>query len=242
MTTLAKLQRLQRTGMIGMAIRGAIGARVSMLGEAVGNERLVYNPWTFDMFHRLAVETAPAIASAVLTRYPDCRRVVDIGAGTGAHVAELRRRGIDCTGYEYAATARQMAHDRLGVTLKPFDLTAAEPWDGKRYDLALSLEVAEHLPPNLGQKLVETCVKAAPIVLFSAAPPGQGGQGHINEQPKSYWLEHFARHGYRLNEEATAALVEQLRRELIRGLHIARNVMLIEADGHVRGTPSAQAS
>jgi hypothetical protein len=47
----------------------------------------------------------------------------------------------------------------------------------------------------------------------------------------AYWLERFARHGCRLNENATAALVEQLRRELIRGLHIARNVMLIEAAG-----------
>ena len=231
MTTLARLQRLQRTGMIGMAVRGAIGAQVSRLGEVIGSEGLVYNAWTFDMFYRLAVETAPAIAAAMLARYPHLRTVVDLGAGTGAHVAELERHGVDCRGYEYSARARQVGAERLGVTILPFDLTAPEPWDGKRYDLAMSLEVAEHLPPELGLRLVETCVNSAPVVLFSAAPPGQGGQGHINEQPKAYWLERFARHGYRLNEDATAALVEQLRRELIRGLHIARNVMLIEAAG-----------
>lgn len=75
---------------------------------------------------------------------------------------------------------------------------------------------------------VETCTKAAPRVLFSAAPPGQGRQGHSNEQPKACWLERFARHGYQVNEPATELLVAELRAELIRCMHIARNVMLIE--------------
>jgi hypothetical protein len=122
--------------------------------------------------------------------------------------------------------ARRIAAERLGVTIRPFDLTAPEPWDGERYDLAVSLEVAEHLPPALGDELVATCVKSAPHVLFSAAPPGQGGQGHVNEQPKAYWIERFARHGYRLDEAQTATLVTDLRRELVRGMHLARNVMI----------------
>jgi SAM-dependent methyltransferase len=228
MSTFSKLQRLHRTGMIGMAIRGAVGAQVSRIGDAVGSETLTYNSWTFDMFYRLAVETAPAIVNCVLKRYPETHRVVDLGAGTGAHVAEFKRRGVDCVGFEYSARARQVGHERLDVLLEPFDLTDPDPWDGEHYDLAVSLEVAEHLPPLLGERLVETCTKAAPRVLFSAAPPGQGGQGHINEQPKAYWLERFARHGYALNEPATELLVADLRAELIRGMHIARNVMLIE--------------
>ena len=226
MELFGKLQRLHRTGMIGMAIRGAIGARVSRVGEAVGSERLIYNPWTFDMFYRLAVETAPAIVSGILRRFPDTQRVVDLGAGTGAHVAEFEQRGIACTGYEYSATARRIAAERLGVQVRPFDLTEPEPWDGERYDLAVSLEVGEHLPPALGDKLVATCVKSAPRVLFSAAPPGQGGQGHLNEQPKAYWIEGFARHGYRMDEARTEALVADLRRELVRGMHLARNVIV----------------
>ncbi len=237
MGLLAKLQRLQRTGMIGMAARGAIGAEFSRVGEAIGSERLTYNRWTFDMFHRLAVETAPAIVSGILRRFPDIERVVDLGAGTGAHVAAFEKRGLACTGYEYSALAREIAADRLAVTLRPFDLTEAEPWpgsgpeseEGERYDLALSLEVGEHLPPELGDKLVATCVEAAPHVLFSAAPPGQGGQGHVNEQPKAYWIERFARHGYQLDEAQTEALVTDLRHELVRGMHLARNVMIFSA-------------
>lgn len=37
----------------------------------------------------------------------------------------------------------------------------------------------------------------APVVLFSAAAPGQGGLGHVNEQWPAYWVERFERHGYR---------------------------------------------
>lgn len=96
------------------------------------------------------------------------------------------------------------------------------------YRLAVSLDVAEHLPPQLGERLVETGTKAAPRVLFSAAPPGQGGQGHVNEHPKAYWLERFARHGYQLNEPATDSLVADLRAELIWSMRIARNVRLID--------------
>ena len=229
MGVIVKLKRLHRTGMIGMAARGAIGAEVSRVGEAIGSERLIYNRWTFDMFHRLAVETAPAIVSGILRRLPNTQRVVDLGAGTGAHVSAFQQRGLACTGYEYSATAREIAAERLGVRIEPFDLTEAEPWDGVRYDLALSLEVGEHLSPELGDKLVATCVAAAPHVLFSAAPPGQGGQGHINEQPKAYWIERFAQHGYRLDEAETAALVTDLRRELVRGMHLARNVMIFSS-------------
>lgn len=225
---LDKFRRLHRTGMIGPAIRGTLGTQLSRVGEWVHSERLIYNAWTFDMFYRLAVETSPAIVVSLIRRLPDLRRIVDLGAGAGAHVAEFKKHGVTCVGYEYSAIAREMGAQRLDVQLRPFNLTDPEPWDGQRYDLAISLEVGEHLPPDLGDRLVKVCVKSAPHVLFSAAALGQGGQGHINEQPKSYWIERFERHGYRYNEIETGVLVEDLRQELIRGMHLARNVMLFE--------------
>jgi hypothetical protein len=73
---------------------------------------------------------------------------------------------------------------------KPFDL-------GRRFDLVQSLEVAEHLPVAAADGYVASLVRHGPLVLFSAAPPGQGGEHHVNEQPPSYWREKFARHDYR---------------------------------------------
>ena len=67
----------------------------------------------------------------------------------------------------------------------------------KKYDMAMSLEVAEHLPEESADGFVKGLCMSSDIVLFSAAHPGQGGDGHINEQPKEYWIEKFAQHNYK---------------------------------------------
>lgn len=66
----------------------------------------------------------------------------------------------------------------------------------KKYDLAQCVEVAEHLPESSASILIKSITSHAPVVLFSAAPPGQGGRGHINEQPYEYWRDLFAKEGY----------------------------------------------
>jgi hypothetical protein len=67
----------------------------------------------------------------------------------------------------------------------------------RRFDLAISLEVAEHLPEKAANNFVKSLTRLAPVVLFSAAAPGQGGVDHINEQWPDYWAERFERQGYR---------------------------------------------
>src|SRR5438132_5858249 len=72
-----------------------------------------------------------------------------------------------------------------------FDLS--KPYaDSKSFDLAICLEVAEHLPVNAADAIVESLTRLAPIVLFSAAIPHQGGVNHINEQWLEYWRDRFA--------------------------------------------------
>lgn len=66
----------------------------------------------------------------------------------------------------------------------------------RRFDLVITLEVAEHLPPQRAKTFVEDLTKLGDVILFSAAIPRQGGLGHINEQPLSYWVEKFAECGY----------------------------------------------
>lgn len=71
----------------------------------------------------------------------------------------------------------------------PFDL-------GRRFDLAISLEVAEHVPPASSQGFVETLTRHADCVLFGAAIPFQGGYRHINERWQSWWVALFAEKNY----------------------------------------------
>src|SRR5271154_6290276 len=65
------------------------------------------------------------------------------------------------------------------------------------FDLALCLEVAEHLPVQRATNLVKTLTTAAQVVLFSAGIPGQGGTGHVNEQWPKYWRQLFEAEGFR---------------------------------------------
>ena len=68
--------------------------------------------------------------------------------------------------------------------------------DGQ-FDVAMSVEVAEHLPVDAAPAFVTALCRLAPVVLFSAAIPHQGGLHHYNEQWPGYWAALFAGHGYR---------------------------------------------
>lgn len=64
------------------------------------------------------------------------------------------------------------------------------------FDLAISLEVAEHLPEPSAADFISMLTSLAHVVLFSAAIPGQGGVHHINEQWPDYWAKLFDQHNY----------------------------------------------
>ena len=66
----------------------------------------------------------------------------------------------------------------------------------RRFDLAICLEVAEHLPRQSAELLVTSLCAFSDAVLFSAASPGQGGTHHINEQWPNYWAELFSRRNF----------------------------------------------
>jgi hypothetical protein len=85
----------------------------------------------------------------------------------------------------------QIPQDRF----RSFDLT--KPFDlGCMFDLAISLEVAEHLPADCAQVFVESLTRLAPVVLFSAAIPFQNGAHHINEQWPDEWAGLFKDRSY----------------------------------------------
>lgn len=112
--------------------------------------------------------------------------VIDIGCGEGWFLREFEHLGATTTGVDGSWVA--------GVT--HVDLTAPPYPDLGRFELALCLEVAEHVHERHADQLVDWLTDLAPIVVFSAAVPGQGGTGHVNEQPPRYWAEKFAAHSY----------------------------------------------
>ncbi len=65
---------------------------------------------------------------------------------------------------------------------------------GRRFDVAVCMEVAEHLPESMARNIVSALARHADTVVFAAAIPFQGGTDHVNEQPQSYWAALFAEH------------------------------------------------
>ena len=124
--------------------------------------------------------------------------VVDVGCGRGAWLGEFNAQGIDnIVGLDGDYLKPSMLRFPPQC-FRPTDLSSKFEIPGGRYDLAICLEVAEHLPPANSRHLVRQLTSAAPLVLFSAAPPGQGGEGHINCQPLSYWRKIFEELGFRM--------------------------------------------
>jgi SAM-dependent methyltransferase len=138
------------------------------------------------------------------------KTVIDVGCGVGTWLAEFKSAGADVLGVdgEWAKAsglripkssfvAADLVHCALDKKIEGVDTT---------FSLCISLEVAEHLPPECADGFVSLLTKLSDIVLFSAAIPHQGGTHHVNEQWSTYWVEKFKKHGYVASDVIRALL------------------------------------
>jgi len=121
--------------------------------------------------------------------------VVDIGCGTGEWLALFKEFGVsEVHGYDGGYVDKNM----LSILESEFTSHNLEKKISvnRRYDLAMSLEVAEHLNEKYADSFICNLTEFSDVVLFSAAIPGQGGDGHINEHWQSYWQTKFDANGF----------------------------------------------
>ena len=156
--------------------------------------RSPYPPSFYAQTRDGASRSAEVIVPLVLS-WVQVASVVDVGCGTGAWLAAFRSNGVDdVLGLDGDwVEAGQLCIPQHQFLRQDLACTVALPL---RFELAVCMEVAEHLPAARAASLVTDLTRLAPCVLFSAAVPGQGGTHHINEQPLSYWSNHFARRGF----------------------------------------------
>ena len=139
-------------------------------------------------------QSASVIVPFVLSLFP-FESVIDVGCSVGTWACRFLESGVpDVIGMDGDYVERSMlcipqerffAHDlRTPVRLN------------RRFQLAVCLEVGEHLPQARSRGLIDDLVSLAPCVLFSAALPGQGGTDHVNEQYLSEWAALFATHDF----------------------------------------------
>jgi hypothetical protein len=158
------------------------------------NDMYVYDSAFQNMAATGSAYAARRIISIIHTIMP-VQSVVDVGCARGTWLREWQAQGVnDIVGVD----GDYVESDKLEIAPRCFvahDLAAHYDLQ-RRFDLAQSLEVAEHLPATRAASFVADIVALAPVVLFSAAPPGQGGENHLNEQPYDYWRALFLRHDY----------------------------------------------
>lgn len=131
----------------------------------------------------------------VIMRLIKPRSVCDVGCGLGTWLGVFRQHGAETI---LGIDGAHVAPELLQIPSREFlAMDLAQPLDLDRsFDLAVSLEVAEHLPAQIAPAFVRSLARLAPIVLFSAAVPGQGGTGHVNEQWQDYWANLFEAEGF----------------------------------------------
>ena len=124
--------------------------------------------------------------------------VVDFGCGAGYWLKVAVDNGItDVCGLdgEYVARSGTLVIDENCFV--PSDLSGKVDLR-RKFDLAISVEVAEHIPTEYAETFVDNLCRHSDVILFSAAIQGQGGMHHVNEKPLSYWCGLFLCQGYDL--------------------------------------------
>lgn len=153
-----------------------------------------YDRAFFEQKGRTTHHSAERIVPLVLSIL-DVQSAVDVGCGEGSWLAAFRHRGLDDL---LGLDGDYVPKDLLKIPAHAFvhsDLSR-EIAVSRRFDLAMSLEVAEHLPPARAAGFVADLCKLSDQVMFSAAIPFQRGLHHVNCQWPDYWQDLFKTHGY----------------------------------------------
>ena len=185
-------------GLIGLIlISVGVYWRLANPSHSAQSSKASETPYDSSYFEGLSPGSASSAAQILpeVVRLIAPQSAVDLGSGTGEWLGELRKLGVtDVIGVD-GDWVERAALKIPTAQFKPFDLRNKLVMD-RTFDLAISVETAEHLPPERGEGFVADLVALAPVVLFSAAIPGQGGTDHINEQWQDFWAGLFAKHNY----------------------------------------------
>lgn len=151
-----------------------------------------------DNFHNVhfqnSIESAREIVPLFLSYFKP-KTVLDIGCGLGTWLKIFEQNQCDIFGIDGDyVNQKDLVIDKS--KFKAFDLNLKYNLE-KKFDLVISLEVAEHILPENAEVFIESMCHHGDVILFSAAIPGQEGTLHYNEQYNEYWIQHFHQNGYK---------------------------------------------
>lgn len=137
------------------------------------------------------------IASYIVNNIkPNLTSVIDYGCGAGWFLYYLKNEGVvDVMGIEPNKEIVSVLDDSIKDDIKFLDLTK-QVYIDRKFDVAMNIEVVEHIDKKYSDLVIENITRHTDLLIFSAATPGQGGYGHINEQSFEYWEEKLNKVGF----------------------------------------------
>ncbi len=167
-----------------------------------------YGKWFFDAINENSLKSNPLIAHTIIKIFHP-KFVIDFGCGNGELLYWLKKYGVKGLGTEYSETGIKLANEK-GIKVERLDFSKRIiPNLDRGADLAVCLEVAEHLFSKDSDFMIE-CITAtsAKTLFFTAARKGQGGEGHLNEQPVGYWKRKIEKLGWKKNIKLTKKIAD----------------------------------
>lgn len=153
-----------------------------------------YDPRFLSYSQKISAQSAQQITTLLKELVP-IESVLDVGCAQGTWLNHWQQLSIeDFLGVDGDYVIR----DRLEIPDDKFvPQDVSQPFDlDRKFDLVQCLEVAEHIPAAHASTLIDNLTRHSDFIMFSAAPPGQGGEYHVNEQPYDYWRDLFQARGY----------------------------------------------
>ena len=155
----------------------------------------IYDESFYDESNNRTKKAAEYILPLVLKKI-NPKSIVDFGCGEGVWLEVVKEinNEIEIMGLD----GPYVREERLRISRQCFQTVNLEQKIklDRKYDLAMSFEVAEHISEKNSDIFIESLTNAADRIVFSAAIPNQGGTNHINEQWQSYWIQKFSQKGY----------------------------------------------
>lgn len=160
---------------------------------------IMYDKEFYDRMNKQGIVNSRTSSQIIVPMVVDLfqpNSVVDVGCATGVWLDAFKKIGKvkEVLGYD----GDWVDENRLLIKRNEFVRHNLEEKivSNKKYDLAISLEVAEHISKEHANDFVESLVNLSDCIFFSAAIPFQGGEHHVNEQWQSYWIRKFENKGY----------------------------------------------
>jgi len=158
-----------------------------------------YDHHFYDKLEKEVLKSSKVLAPIIVNKY-NPKSILDIGCGNGIWLKTFEDYGIN----DYLGTDGDYVNEdifRADYSKFIAKNLESEVNFNKKFDLAISLEVGEHISKHSSETYIKSICKHSDLIIFSAAIPGQKGTNHINENPQSFWAELFKKQGFHPYDE-----------------------------------------